>query len=68
MGQILQIEHLKKQFEEFTVLDDIGFSVDRGQVVVVVNVSPAGKIRRRRLQKMNCFAASMVWRKYRKEK
>ena len=43
MGQILQIEHLKKQFEEFTVLDDIGFSVDRGQVVVVVGPSGCGK-------------------------
>ncbi len=43
MGQILQIEHLKKQFEEFTVLEDIGFSVDRGQVVVVVGPSGCGK-------------------------
>ena len=43
MGQILQIEHLKKQFEEFTVLDDIGFSVDRGQVVAVVGPSGCGK-------------------------
>ncbi len=40
---ILTIEHLTKQFDGRTVLDDVSFSVQEGEVIVIVGQSGCGK-------------------------
>ena len=40
---LLSVEHLTKRYEETTVLDDLSFSVQEGEVVVVVGPSGCGK-------------------------
>ena len=40
---ILTIEHLTKQFDGRTVLDDVSFSVREGEVIVIVGQSGCGK-------------------------
>ncbi len=43
MEEILRIENLRKSFEDLTVLEDISFSVNKGEVVVIVGPSGCGK-------------------------
>ncbi len=43
MEEILKIEHLKKSFDDFTVLDDINLTVKKGDVTVIVGPSGCGK-------------------------
>ena len=43
MGRMLQIEGLTKQFGAFTAVDDISFSVDRGEVLGFLGPNGAGK-------------------------
>ena len=40
---ILKIEHLTKKFDDHTVLDDISYTVNKGDVIVVVGPSGCGK-------------------------
>ena len=41
--RILEVEHLVKRYGELTVLDDLSFSMNEGEVVVVVGPSGCGK-------------------------
>ena len=41
--ELLKIEHLTKRFDDNTVLDDISFTVHKGEVIVVVGPSGCGK-------------------------
>ncbi len=41
--EVLAIRHLKKNFGELTVLEDISFSVGEGEVIVIVGPSGCGK-------------------------
>ena len=41
--KILEVEHLVKQYGELTVLNDLSFSMNEGEVVVVVGPSGCGK-------------------------
>ena len=41
--KILEVEHLVKRYGELTVLDDLSFSMNEGEVVVVVGPSGCGK-------------------------
>lgn len=43
MSEILKIEHIRKSYDDFTVLEDIDLSVKKGEVVVVVGPSGCGK-------------------------
>lgn len=43
MEDILTIEHLHKEYDDFTVLNDINLSVKKGEVVVVIGPSGCGK-------------------------
>ncbi len=43
MEDILKVRHLKKNFDDLAVLDDINLSVKKGEVVVVVGPSGCGK-------------------------
>ncbi len=43
MEDILTVRHLKKSFDDLTVLDDINLSVKKGEVVVIVGPSGCGK-------------------------
>jgi polar amino acid transport system ATP-binding protein len=43
MSEILRVEHLSKSFEGLVVLDDISFSVNKGETVVIVGPSGCGK-------------------------
>lgn len=43
MSDLLRVEHLKKSFDDFTVLDDINLSVKQGEAVVIVGPSGCGK-------------------------
>ena len=43
MDEILRVSHLQKKFDEFTVLDDVNFTVKKGEVVVIVGPSGCGK-------------------------
>lgn len=43
MEPILKVEHLHKEFDGFTVLDDINMTVNSGEVVVIVGPSGCGK-------------------------
>ena len=36
---LLKVEHLTKRFEDNTVLDDLSFTVKKGEVIVVVGPS-----------------------------
>ena len=40
---MLKIEHLKKSFEGKTILDDISFSVESGEIVSIIGPSGTGK-------------------------
>ena len=42
-NELLKIEHLKKAYGEKTVLSDISFSVQEGEVLVIVGISGSGK-------------------------
>ncbi len=41
--EILKVDHLTKKYEDLTVLEDISFSLKKGEVVVVVGPSGCGK-------------------------
>ena len=41
--ELLKIEHLTKSFEDNVVLDDVSFTVHKGEVIVVVGPSGCGK-------------------------
>lgn len=43
MEDILTIEHLHKEYDDFAVLNDINLSVKKGEVVVVIGPSGCGK-------------------------
>lgn len=43
MDEILSIHHLSKKFDDVVVLDDISFSVKKGEVVGIVGPSGCGK-------------------------
>ena len=40
---VLEVRHLRKQFDQTPVLKDISFSVGKGEVVVIVGPSGCGK-------------------------
>lgn len=41
--EILKVDHLTKKYEDLTVLEDISFSLKKGEVVVVIGPSGCGK-------------------------
>lgn len=41
--ELLKIEHLKKQFDDHVVLDDLNLTVHKGEVIVVIGPSGCGK-------------------------
>ena len=43
MDEILKIEHLSKQFDELSILEDISLSVKKGEVTVILGPSGCGK-------------------------
>ena len=43
MPELLKAEHIIKRFGDNTVLDDISFSVDKGEVIVILGPSGCGK-------------------------
>ncbi len=43
METILTVEHLHKEFDGVTILDDISLTVEKGQVLVIVGPSGCGK-------------------------
>lgn len=43
MEPILRVEHLHKEFDGYTVLDDVSLTVNAGEVVVIVGPSGCGK-------------------------
>ena len=43
MNEILKIEHLTKKYDDLTILNDISFSVKKGEVIVIVGPSGCGK-------------------------
>ena len=43
MNNILKIEHLTKKYDDLTVLNDISFNVNKGEVLVIVGPSGCGK-------------------------
>ena len=43
METVLTIEHLKKQYDDLTVLKDISLTVHEGEVIVIVGPSGCGK-------------------------
>ena len=49
MGQpILEVEHLKKSYvNNVPILDDVSFSLQKGEVVVIVGPSGCGNYRHR---------------------
>ena len=40
---ILEVEHLNKSFERTRVLEDISFSLEKGQVLSIIGSSGSGK-------------------------
>lgn len=43
MESIIQVQHLKKQFNNLKVLNDIDFSITKGEVVTIIGSSGSGK-------------------------
>ena len=43
METVIEIQHLKKHFGSLEVLNDINFSVQKGEVVTVIGSSGSGK-------------------------
>lgn len=43
MKRIIEIQHLKKQFKQLKVLDDIDFYCDKGEVISIIGSSGSGK-------------------------
>ena len=43
MMAILEVEHLNKSFERTQVLEDISFSLEKGQVLSIIGSSGSGK-------------------------
>ena len=43
MAELLRAEHIVKRFGENTVLDDISFTVEKGEVIVILGPSGCGK-------------------------
>lgn len=43
MESIIQVQHLKKQFNNLKVLNDIDFSIEKGEVVTIIGSSGSGK-------------------------
>lgn len=43
MEDFLKIEHLRKEYDDFTVLNDINLTVKKGEVVVIIGPSGCGK-------------------------
>ena len=43
MDEILKTEHLTKKYDDITVLNDISFTVKKGEVIVIVGPSGCGK-------------------------
>ena len=41
--ELLEIEHLTKKYEENIILDDVGLTVHKGEVIVIVGPSGCGK-------------------------
>ena len=40
---ILEVEHISKNFEDTEVLKDIGFSLEKGEVLSIIGSSGSGK-------------------------
>ena len=40
---VLQVQHVKKIFGDKTVLNDINFSVDAGEILAIIGLSGCGK-------------------------
>ena len=40
---VIEVRHLKKHFGDLEVLNDINFSVDKGQVISIIGSSGSGK-------------------------
>ena len=40
---MIKIEHLSKKFRDQQVLDDLSFTIEKGQVVAIIGSSGAGK-------------------------
>ena len=43
MESILRIEHLRKYYGETKAVEDVSFSVNKGELVVIIGPSGAGK-------------------------
>ena len=43
MKEIVRVEHLKKYFKEVKAVDDISFSVEKGELFGFLGVNGAGK-------------------------
>ena len=41
--ELLKIRHLKKQFDDNVILDDLNLTVHKGEVIVIVGPSGCGK-------------------------
>lgn len=41
--ELLKIEHLTKKYEENIILNDVGLTVHKGEVIVIVGPSGCGK-------------------------
>lgn len=43
MNRLIEIQHLKKAFGSLSVLEDISFSVEKGEVITIIGASGSGK-------------------------
>ncbi len=43
MEEILRVEHLHKNYDELTVIDDVNMTINKGEVVVIIGPSGCGK-------------------------